>query len=904
MLKNYPEISDKLGIVDKGKTLNSKYFSFDINLKDSKNFTNLIDTKLDTIKNLTIVGHYDGNNYQLKMDLEVEKVTYDNIALGGIQLKGNALRGVGRLSSLVPFYAILNGKTKFPELSIDGRLNRDTVIFEVGVVGERGTIDRFNVGGKVFFEDGEFNISLANDSLVLFGEDWTISENNFIQLGKKIFRADEFNIQNRDREVSVKSIGDKGLHLRLDNFNTGFIDTIWNYSKLDFAGNYSIDVKVEDLYQLKDLNAQIVSDTFFINNSDYGRLELNASTATIKDRLNVDLSIKRGQELQELSVNGYYQLPYKKNNNALPGELNKKAPSNFFDFDVSITDYPLGFMEYFVGNILSETQGHIFLGANVKGLPKQFNIDGDAEIYDGQTKVTYLNTDYFFGHDDKPTKVKITNTMFDFSGNELYDKYNNKGIIEGGLTHEKLKNLGFNARMIADEFLVLDTDKTQNPIYYGHGIGEVDIMFTGSVNAPYCYVNATTGKGSTLSIPIDYNKTTAKNSFIVFREKNKKEVEEVGGDLKGLDLTINVNVTEAAEASLIFDEKAGDIIKGRGNGPLQLKVPRGEDIQLNGEYIVKEGTYLFTLDFLTLGKFINKNFIVREGGTIKWSGDPFGAQIDIEAEYNRLSAPVYNFIEEYVDLESDEVKAQAKKTTDVDLEMFLTGDLLKPDIKFGISFPRLETGRVKNYVDNKVRALNLNPNELNRQIFGLIVMGSFLPSGEQGLTGGQNTLVSNTLTEFLSSQLSNYVTGLLNEVLSDVDFISSVDFDVNYSIYDDEIDFDNSQILSGQELSLRTSFLLKDKWSIDGGYVRSNSVSGGTAFNGGDFSVEYVPTVDGRFRVRFFSEIDQALEGGQRNKAGIGISYRREFDNFNEFIKLFKKQVKEEMIEQASNTNF
>ena len=900
MLENYPEISDKLGIEDNEKVLNSKYFKFDIHLKDSKNFTDLVDTKLDTIKNLTIVGDYNGEKYQLKLDLEVEKISYDNIALGGIQLSGNSLRGIGRLSSLVPFYAVINGKTKLPELNIDGRLNRDTVEFEVGVVGERGTIDRFNLAGKLFFEDGEFNISLANDSLVLFGEDWTINDDNFIQLGKKIFRANDFVIQNRDREVSVKSIDDKGLHLELGNFNTGFIDTIWNYSKLDFAGNYSVDVIVEDLYKLKDFKAQIVSDTFFINQSDYGRLELNASTPSINDRLDVDLSIKRGKELQELSVKGFYQLPKGKNNNTITGELVKQTPDNYFDFDIGFTDYPLVFMEYFIGHIMSETQGHVFIDANVKGLPKQFDINGDAEIFDGQTKVNYLNTEYFFGINDEPTKVKITNDMFDFTGNVMYDKYNNPGVIEGGLTHEKLKNLGFNARMRSDEFLVLDTDKKDNPLYYGHGIGEVDIFFTGSTNAPFCYVNATTGEGSTLSIPVDYNKTASSDKFIVFRdEEDEDDSNEVGGDIKGLDLTINVNVTEAAEASLIFDEQAGDIIRGRGNGPLQLKVPRGEDIQLNGEYVVTEGTYLFTLDVLSLGKFINKNFKVRPGGTIKWSGDPFGAQLDIEAEYNRISAPVFNFIEEYVDLESDDVKAAAKKSTDVDLEMFITGDLLKPDIKFGLSFPKIETGRVKNYVDNKVRSLKDNPNELNRQIFGLIVMGSFLPSSDQGiLGGGEATLVSNTITEFLSSQLSVYLTGLLNEVLSDVDFISAVDFDVNYSVNDGT----QLEEITGSELSLRSSILLKDKWSIDGGYVRSNSITG-SAFNGGEFSIEYIPKADGRFRVRFFHEIDQALEGGQRNKSGGAIRYRREFDTFNEFIEQFKKSVKEELKEQEATAS-
>ena len=154
--KNYPEISEKLTIKARRNVLKSTKFDFDVRILDSKNFTYLIDPKLDTIKNFIVKGNYDGINYKINIELDVEELTYDNFEIGGVKLNSSAFKSIGQLTSLIPFYAVLDGENRVPEISLAGHLNRDTVEFEIGIVGERGTFDRFNIGGKVYFKDGEF----------------------------------------------------------------------------------------------------------------------------------------------------------------------------------------------------------------------------------------------------------------------------------------------------------------------------------------------------------------------------------------------------------------------------------------------------------------------------------------------------------------------------------------------------------------------------------------------------------------------------------------------------------------------------------------------------------------------------------------------------------------------------
>lgn len=88
--------------------------------------------------------------------------------------------------------------------------------------------------------------------------------------------------------------------------------------------------------------------------------------------------------------------------------------------------------------------------------------------------------------------------------------------------------------------------------------------------------------------------------------------------------------------------------------------------------------------------------------------------------------------------------------------MHLAGDLLKPNITFGLNFPNI-TSELKSLTDNKLRLIRQDQAELSRQVFGLVVIGSFLPPSSAIFQGTDAVATAfNTLT-LISNQFSNYL---------------------------------------------------------------------------------------------------------------------------------------------------
>lgn len=97
----------------------------------------------------------------------------------------------------------------------------------------------------------------------------------------------------------------------------------------------------------------------------------------------------------------------------------------------------------------------------------------------------------------------------------------------------------------------------------------------------------------------------------MFERKHKPQAIE--GNSMDIDMTLNVRPN--ADFQLVIDPTVGDIIKGRGEGTLNLHInPRSNVFEMYGDYTITEGSYLFTLQ-----NIINKRFIIENGSTIQWT---------------------------------------------------------------------------------------------------------------------------------------------------------------------------------------------------------------------------------------------------------------------------------------------
>lgn len=302
-----------------------------------------------------------------------------------------------------------------------------------------------------------------------------------------------------------------------------------------------------------------------------------------------------------------------------------------------------------------------------------------------------------------------------------------------------------------------------------------------------------------------------------------------------------------------------------------------------GDYTIEEGNYLFTLY-----NVVNKDFRIKRGGQIRWSGDPFGAQIQLEAEYKDLRTSLAGFIQEYLLSAGEDVRQQASKQTEVALTLRLQGDLLKPIITFDLGFPDLR-GQLQTYAENKLRLLKQDPNEMNRQVFGLIVVGQFLPSD---LSFRGEDIFYNTVSEFLSNQLSLLLTQLFQDVIGEGKVLSGTDLDIVYS-YNRNINLGDQNLSTGNEFEVSiTQNLFNDRLTVQvGGNVVNNTLASG-AFLGNDLVLEYALNEPRTLKVRIYQRLQPDIAGGRRLQIGAGLSYRKEFNNFKEFFEDMRKSVK------------
>jgi hypothetical protein len=610
---------------------------------------------------------------------------------------------------------------------------------------------------------------------------------------------------------------------------------------------------------------------------------MDASAPSITETINAFLAIEN--DSMELTLDGYFNPPN------LKDKINRqrvKQQPLYFDFDLAFSGYPLRIVQYFVSEV-ANVQGTAGTDRiRFYGLPSKPEMEGEVFVKNASFKVLPLQTSYQVPEG----KVLVTNRLFDGTGVVAYDKFGNKAFLEGGITHDRLKNPGLDLRISTEAgkgFLGLETTEKDNPIFYGTAVGTGYVRFSGSFKQPNLYVNGRTMKGTHMFLPMTSSTTGSKQTrFITFTQEainNGKDEPEQARELRGLNMEYDLEITPDAEMEVIFDKAWGDVLQGTGFGDLKVIMTREGRFDMYGDYTVASGNYLFTLMSI-----LNKPFTVEPGGTISWSGDPYEATIKVNAVYEGLTTSVYNFVQEYMAAASSNAQDIARSGTPVNLKMVLSGRLLSPNIDFDIDFPALDS-ELRSYAENKLRLIRQDPNELNRQVFGLLVLGQFLPSGYT-LQAGEVGI--NTLSEMLSNQLSIYLTEFVSELFTGNNLIQGIDFDVTYNRYSAGDITDPTSYYTSSELETRLKVTVSDRWSfrvgVSGGNSGYNANSGQW---GGEFLIEYIITKDRRLKIKAYSNTEPDLAGGRRNKTGVGLSFRKEFDSLGDLLTFGKKKNKD-----------
>jgi hypothetical protein len=521
-------------------------------------------------------------------------------------------------------------------------------------------------------------------------------------------------------------------------------------------------------------------------------------------------------------------------------------------------------LSFFASGINGTVSGKV----NLTGAPGELYLTGALMAENISMKINYLQTRYKIND-----TIRFDKSGIKFRNIKFIDEKGNSALLSGSVNHKSFKDFSTDLIINIDKnpVLVLNTQEKDNDLFYGTAYATGVTTIKSGPNLLSFDISAKTGKGTKFNIPLNTGLSVSEYSFVKFvipdttqvKDEQRPLTAQIQSSGTKMEINFDLDVTPDAEVQLLIDPKAGDVIRGSGEGKLNMSLNKNDEFRIYGDYVIDEGEYLFTLK-----NILNKRFDVESGGKITFNGDVENADIDLTAKYKNLKTSLYPILQD----------ERYNNRIPVEPQLILTGNLFNPVVVFNIYLPNADE-ETRTYLRNAIAT----EEELSRQFLYLLVMNSFYsdPSyrsssgtASSGSSTSGTAAMAVTTTEMLSNQLSNWLSQISN------------DFDVGFLYRPGNKDI-NSQEL---QVALSTQ-LLNDKVTINGNFdVRGQDNPEGTPLTG-DFDVEY--KISEKIRFKVFNRYNSPYTGrGVPYTQGIGIFFKKDFDKFSD---LLKKKEKPEM---------
>ena len=863
---NYPDFTKNLKYLE-GVPKEDVTATFDVEITEASNLLRFFTYQTADLDSLVANGMIDYTSGKFELTLRSPDARYSDYAAR--QLDANLTLGESQGTFYLKADSAFIKQAVINDLSANGRVTNDSIHFDIIADKALDSIDNIAISGEFFPKVDEVELQFSNLEFDLFGSNWTLSRNNSAQLGKQKVKLENFILQDDQRRIGIRSINEnKGVEAKFTDVQFSLLNQFIANEDLILSGNTNATISFDNIFEQTGIFVKAEVERVKVKEQKMGTLYVTATTDLSRNQVEYNVTLDNKKD--KVILNGNYGLE-----------------SKLVNAQLDVDGFPLNFLENFLGGNIRNTQGLIYGQIDIDGLLNDLDTRGNGEIVDGYTEIDYLGTKYSF----EQANFKIRKNFVDFTGAKLVDSRSQIAILDGGLTHQNFRSLGLKLDISSDKFILLNTSGEDNPSYYGFGQGEADVSFRGKFSEMLISIMAITGEETTMTLPISYVNSARDQSFlpIMTKEEFVLSIEDEKVDINqnyyvGLTLELFLTVTPEAEMKIVFDPATGHQLAGRGSGDIQLFLSPNGDIDMYGGYNVESGNYDFALESL-----IKKEFQIKEGGIVTWSGDPLDAKIDIAAEYKTLRAPLDVFLAEYLGGNED-LLSRASEETDVQLTVNLLDQLLNPTIKFQIDFPNLG-GDLSGLVKNKLDILQEDPLILNNQVLGLLIFNNFLPYNNPIATFSNSSVNSSLgviVGELLSAQLSGYVSSLMESILDENGLIYDVDVDVR-------LDLDNATTTSnsGYGLTLKPKFNT-DKFDIvlGGDYLTQNA-NEQVPYTTGDFIFDYYLTEDKKIKIRVYGRTDRQVFEGRRQRVGAGLYFRREFSNFRDLRKSFTKVAEE-----------
>lgn len=722
----------------------------------------------------------------------------------------------------------------------------DTLYLRSEFKGGEEAKDYFNINlYHTINKDNKSVVGLKRSEINFKDYLWYLNEenetDNKVVFNKKLtdFKIDKITLSHNKEKVELMGVMRDSTYKDVTlRFNEVALEKVTpSLGNLEFGGKINGDITVKQQRSEYKPQSMLTITDLRMNDNILGDLDVQIYGDQRLRKFNVSSTIFKDEE-EKLYTYGSIDI------------VNQQTE---LSLDAIFTDFDISFLEIFLSTVFPDIRGNATGRAAIVGNIKKPEIDARFYLNDAGVKVGYLNTDYAF----EPNSVlDLTEKEIFFRRPKMTDtKYNTFGYLEGKVTHNMFKDWGLDLKIETDRLVALDTEDSDDAMFYGTAFMDGTATITGPTTALFIGVDAKSATGTDIKIPINNTGSGGSNPYIDFlspEEKEKKGIEQVVANsrlYKGMEMAFDFEVTPDAKLEIIIDKNTGHGLSARGNGNMLLEINTLGKFNMWGDFQVSEGIY----NFKYAGLF-DKQLVAKPGGYISWEGDPTRARLNLEAVYKTQANPS-------VLLEN----ASFSRNIPVEVVIQLTGNLMQPDHEFQINFPNVSSV-VKSDLEYRLN----DPDMRQKQALSLLYQRSFLSPTNA------NSMAYAPLLETASS--------LFNDLFSDDE--SKVQVGVNY-VQGER----NPYVETNSQLGVTLSSQINDRITVNGqvgvpvGGVNQSSIVG-------NIEAQFRLNDDNSLKARVFNRENDInfLGEGIGYTQGIGLTYEVDFNTLNElWRKIFRK---------------
>lgn len=862
--------------------LHDQDFKFMIKTNDIDNYVQLIDPKLQGFNNTMITGDLRLKENELNINAAVPQFGYDGKMFNNIKLVGHGNRDT-LVAKVGASDISINDSINFPSTNLDFSSHNDISNISLTTSATQ-TLNNASLNARVQTMMNGVKIDFLPSSFVINDKEWQIEKDGELTLSPSQIVANNIKISQGNQEVTMATTPSSRYNTTNDVLigltKVSIIDiTPYLFKEPRLEGLLTGNLKISNIfgkpiidYEAQAESVKVDADSIGVVNS---KGEYNAATGI------ATFTADGNNDKYQFNVNGSFNA-----HDSIANQINIGFSTNKFDLSI---------LNNYLGDIFSNISGEANTSdMKITGSTDHPLITGTALVDSGSLVVGYTQCKYKF----KNASIKFNPDEINLGTIHLTDTLNNTAIVSGKIRHTFFDDFSFdNVHFQTRRLLLLNTTKKDNSTFYGRVIGSGTMSLNGPITNMVMNID-----GDPSNNELDSNHlylltgNSIENSgidYIDFVQYGKKMKDNFRTRLStNLLVDMNVTANPACKIDVILDETTGDVIRGQGNGKINIRVGTSEPLSIRGRYDITKGEYIF--NFQT---FFHKYFTVNSG-SIVWTGDPYQANIDIIAEYlakrvDLSTLPMVSTANANSTVGSSPVSAQK---SDVIVSAHLTETLLKPKMNFLFTLPDYSSAGNDFNVLKSFEIFEGDENEMNKQVTSILLFNTFVGTSTSASAGGYSVL-TNTIGGVISGTLTSSFNRIIQKALNDNTVSTYVD--INSSVND------ANQLQAGGKVGVTKTF--HDNRvivSVGGNLDYNNSTTTAITTNTTkptnflltpDVIIQWILTKDGRIRVVGFNQSDYDVITGERNRTGVKLTYRKDADKLLNIFKRKKETQKSEL---------